>query len=71
MTCALSWYNLISHIEVADICSLPEGKYSQDSILQTLFTACWSHCNHFHEVPWDLDKPQEGLISLVLYVPCS
>lgn len=34
MTWALSWYNLISHTEVADICCLPEGKYSQDSILQ-------------------------------------
>lgn len=46
-------------MEAADICSLPEGKYSEGSILQTLFTAHWSHCNDFHEVMLDLAKPQQ------------
>lgn len=52
-------------MEAADICSPPEGKYSEGSILQTLFTARWRHCNNFYEVRWDLAKPQEDSNSLI------
>lgn len=69
MICALPCYNLISHMEAADICSLPEGKYSEGSVLQTLFTAHWSHCNNFHEVTWDLAKPQKDPNSLFFMHP--
>lgn len=36
MICAVPCCNVISHMESADICSLPEGKYSRGSILQAL-----------------------------------
>lgn len=64
MICAVPCCNLISHMVSVDICSLPEDKHSQGSILQTLFTAHSNHCSLFHEVMWDLSKAQNDPNSL-------
>lgn len=64
MISALPCCNLISHMVSADICSLPEGKHSQGSVLQTLFTVHSNHCSLSHEVMWDLSEAQKDPNSL-------